>query len=232
MKGPRRSYDKRRDSWNQQLSSFSFMPQVVSVVLVFVLAVAGASADLPNILWITCEDIGPHLGCYGDTYSITPNLDALAAKGMRYTNASSNAPVCAPARTTIISGLYPPSTGAEHMRSLVNLPARFRMFPQFLRDVGYYATNNNKEDYNLEKPGQVWDVSSKKAHWKNRRKDQPFFAVFNHEISHESQIRNAIDAADRIHDPAKVHLPAYHPDAPEVRRDWAQYYDRITMMDL
>src|SRR4051812_24058653 len=231
MKGPRRSYDKRRDSWNQQLSSFSFMPQVVSVVLVFVLAVAGASADLPNILWITCEDIGPHLGCYGDDYSITPNLDALAAKGMRYTNASSNAPVCAPARTTIIAGLYPPSTGAEHMRSLVNLPPQFRMFPQFLRDAGYYATNNSKEDYNLEKPGRVWDVSSNKAHWKNRLKGQPFFAVFNHVISHESQIRNGIDAADRIHDPAKVRLPAYHPDAPEVRRDWAQYYDRITMMD-
>jgi arylsulfatase A-like enzyme len=207
------------------------MPRFLSALLAFVLVARATAAELPNILWITCEDIGPHLGCYGDAYSITPNLDSLAAKGMRYTNASSNAPVCAPARTTIISGLYPPSTGAEHMRSLVNLPAGFRMFAQFLRDAAYYATNNSKEDYNLEKPGRVWDVSSKKAHWKNRRKDQPFFAVFNHEISHESQIRNAIDAADRIHDPAKVHLPAYHPDAPEVRRDWAQYYDRITMMD-
>ena len=117
------------------------------------------------------------------------------------------------------------------MRSLVQLPAGLRMFPQFLRDAGYYCTNNNKEDYNLEKPGRVWDESSKKAHWKNRRKGQPFFAVFNFTISHESQIRNEIDAADQIHDPAKVRLPAYHPDTPEVRRDWAQYYDRITMMD-
>jgi arylsulfatase A-like enzyme len=189
------------------------------------------AAEQPSILWITCEDISPNLGCYGDTYSVTPNLDALAAKGMRYTNAISNAPVCAPARTTIISGLYPPSTGAEHMRSLVNLPKDFRMLPQYLRDAGYYTTNNNKEDYNLEKPGRVWDMSNKRAHWKNRKKGQPFFAVFNHVISHESQIRNAIDKADQIHDPAKVRLPAYHPDAPEVRRDWAQYYDRITMMD-
>src|SRR3954464_12402923 len=143
------------------------MPQVVSVVLVFVLAVAGASADLPNILWITCEDIGPHLGCYGDDYSITPNLDALAAKGMRYTNASSNAPVCAPARTTIIAGLYPPSTGAEHMRSMVPMPAGKLMFPQYVREAGYYCTNNSKTDYNLKAPGRVWDESSARAHWRS-----------------------------------------------------------------
>src|SRR6476659_8681914 len=97
-------------------------------------AVAGA-ADRPNILWITCEDISPNLGCYGDRYSVTPNLDALAAKGMRYTNAISNAPVCAAARTTIIAGLYSCSTGAEHMRSLTNLPVGFKMYPQFLHDA-------------------------------------------------------------------------------------------------
>src|SRR3954466_15089529 len=180
------------------------MPRLLSTLLVLFLVANGAAAELPNILWVTCEDIGPHLGCYGDHYSVTPNLDALAAKGMRYTNAISNAPVCAPARTTIISGLYPPSTGAEHMRSLVNLPASFRMFPQYLRDTGYYVTNNSKEDYNLEKPGRVWDVSSNKAHWKKRGKGQPFFAVFNDVITHESQIRNEIADADRIHDPSKV----------------------------
>jgi arylsulfatase A-like enzyme len=207
------------------------MQKLFATILGLLLCVSAAAADQPNILWITCEDISPNLGCYGDHYSGTPNLDALAAKGMRYTNAVSNAPVCAAARTTFISGLYPPSTGAEHMRSLVNLPASFRMFPQYLREAGYYATNNNKEDYNLEKPGRVWDVSNKKAHWKNCGKGQPFFAVFNDGISHESQIRNEIGKSDRIHDPAKARIPAYHPDTPEVRRDWAQYYDRITMMD-
>jgi uncharacterized sulfatase len=195
------------------------------------LATPCAAAERPNIVWLTSEDNGPHLTCYGDEYAVTPHLDALAQRGMRYTNASSNAPVCAPARTAIISGLYPPSTGAEHMRSQTRLPAGFRMFPQFLRAAGYYCTNNSKEDYNLAKPGRVWDESSRQAHWKNRPDGQPFFAVFNHTITHESQIRNAIDERDRIHDPAKVRLPAYHPDEPEVRRDWAQYYDRITMMD-
>src|SRR5947209_11213514 len=115
------------------------MQRLVAVILALLLSAGTFAAERPNILWITCEDIGPHLGCYGDHYSVTPNLDALAEKGMRYTNAISNAPVCAPARTTIISGLYPPSTGAEHMRSLVNLPAGFRMFPQYLCDAGYYA---------------------------------------------------------------------------------------------
>jgi uncharacterized sulfatase len=199
--------------------------------VVTVTAATLAAAERPNFLWLTSEDNGPHLGCYGDDYAVTPHLDALAARGMIYTNATSTSPVCAPARTAIISGLYPASTGSEHMRSETRLPEGFRMFPQFLREAGYYCTNNSKEDYNLAKPGRVWDESSRKAHWKNRREGQSFFAVFNHTISHESQLRNAIRKRDRIHDPAKVNLPAYHPDAPEVRRDWAQYYDRVTMMD-
>ncbi len=192
---------------------------------------ASPARTLPNVLWITSEDNGPHLGCYGDTYAKTPHLDALAAKGMLYTHASSNAPVCAPARTTIIAGIYPPATGGQHMRSNTILPANFKMYPQYLREKGYYCTNNSKEDYNLQKPDGVWDESSGKGHWKNRKEGQPFFAIFNHTISHESKIRNDIDPKDRIHDPAGVRVPAYHPDTPEVRKDWAQYYDRITMMD-
>src|SRR3954451_1146056 len=207
------------------------MQKLMSIVLALLVSAGAFAAERANILWITCEDISPNLGCYGDGYAVTPNLDAFAAKGMRYTNVISNAPVCAPARTTIITGLYPPSTGAEHMRSLVNLPASFRLFPQYLRDAGYYATNNSKEDYNVEKPGQVWAASSPKAHWKKRSKGPPFFEVFHAVLTHESQIRNDIADADRVHDPSKVRIPAYHPDTPEVRRDWAQYYDRITMMD-
>jgi uncharacterized sulfatase len=208
------------------------MRQVNKVVAVVALMMTGArAADRPNILWLTCEDMGPHLGCYGDAYSTSPNLDAFAARGMRYTNASSNAPVCAPARTTIITGLYPPSIGAEHMRSTAKLPPRFRLFPEFLRDAGYYCTNNSKEDYNLPKQTRVWNVSSPKAHWRKRAAGQPFFAVFNHTITHESQLRNEIAVGDQIHDPAKIRVPAYHPDTPEVRQDWARYYDRITMMD-
>jgi len=188
-----------------------------------------AAANRPNILWLTCEDIGPHLGCYGDRYADTPNLDALAARGMIYRRCWSNAPVCAPARTAIISGVYPTSTGAEHMRSLVPMPPGMKMYPQLLREAGYYCTNNSKEDYNLTKPGQVWDESSRKAHWKNRKPGQPFFAVFNFTVTHESRIRRR--PHQLVHDPAKAPVPAYHPDTPEVRHDWAQYYDNITTLD-
>ncbi len=190
---------------------------------------SAAEPQRPNILWITCEDTGPQLGCYGDSYAETPNLDRLAAKGLRYLYVWSNAPVCAPARTTIITGVYPTSTGSEHMRSLVAMPAFMRMYPQLLREQGYYCTNNNKEDYNLDKPGRVWDDSSGKAHWKNRQPGQPFFAIFNITVSHESQIRSRPHTLK--HDPAKVRVPAYHPDTPEVRHDWAQYYDKVAEMD-
>ncbi len=195
----------------------------------FLFAIFVQAAKLPNILWITSEDNGPHLGCYGDQYATTPNLDALAKKGMMYTRAISNAPVCAPARTTIISGLYPPSTGAEHMRSMTRLPASFKMYPVYLRELGYYCTNNSKEDYNLIKEGEVWNESGRKGHWRNRPEGSPFFAIFNFTISHESKIRKR--PHQQIHDPANVRIPAYHPDHPEVRKDWAQYYDMITEMD-
>lgn len=193
--------------------------------------VRSAQSARPNILWLTCEDMGPHLRCCGDEYSITPNLDRLAARGCIYGNAWSNAPVCAPARTTIISGLYPTATGSEHMRSMTRMPAGWKMFPGYLRDAGYYCTNNVKEDYNLEKPEGTWDDSSRKAHWRNRKSGQPFFAVFNNEATHEGQIRRSATNQNFLHDPEKARIPAYHPDTIEVRKDWAQYYDNITTMD-
>lgn len=184
----------------------------------------------PNILWITSEDNGPELGCYGDEFAISPNIDALAAKGMIYNHCWSNAPVCAPARTTIISGLFPTSLGGQHMRSQVKLPPIAKLYPQYFRELGYYCTNCSKEDYNVYKPEDLWDDSSRKAHWRNRNPGQPFFAVFNFTISHESKLRTRPHNA--VHDANKVKVPPYHPDTPEVRQDWAQYYDRVTEMDL
>ncbi|MFO0867068.1 MAG: sulfatase [Gemmataceae bacterium] len=184
---------------------------------------------LPNIVWITSEDHGPHLGCYGDKVAKTPTIDALSKKGMRFRRVWSNAPVCAPARTTIISGLYPTSTGSEHMRSLTKLPPDMHMFPYYLRLLGYYCSNRIKEDYNLEKGAGVWDDSSGKAHWKNRKPGQPFFAVFNSVKSHESQIRNY--KKEPKTDPKSVRIPAYHPDMPAVRTDWARYYDTLALVD-
>ncbi|MCH7725940.1 MAG: sulfatase-like hydrolase/transferase [Planctomycetes bacterium] len=201
-----------------------------AVVVVYTHCAAAADPARPNILWITSEDNGPHLGCYGDKFADTANIDKLAARGSVYLNCWSNAPVCAPARTAIISGMYPQSLGGQHMRSMVRMPGYMKMYPQLLREAGYYCTNNSKEDYNLVKPGKVWDESSKKAHWKNRKPGQPFFAIFNHTVSHESRIRSR--PHKQVHDPKKVRVPAYHPDTPEVRQDWAQYYDKLTEMDV
>lgn len=198
-------------------------------LLLAVLSLAALAAEQPNILWLTSEDHGPQMGCYGDTFATTPNVDRLAAKGMIYSHAWSCAPVCAPARTTLISALYASSTGSEHMRSLVPFPKGKQMWPQLLREAGYYCSNNAKEDYNLEKPGRVWDESSKNAHWRKRAAKQPFFAVFNSEKSHESKLR--VRPHKQVHDPAKVPIPAYHPDSPEVRQDWAQYYDVVSEAD-
>jgi uncharacterized sulfatase len=198
------------------------------------LSTAAFATNRPNILWLTSEDNGPNYGCFGDKYAVTPNIDALAARGIRFKRAWSNAPVCAPARTCLISGRWAPADGAEHMRSLVPMPAGHKMYAQVLRETGYYCTNNSKEDYNLDRApvkgaDAVWNESSGKAHYKNRASGQPFFAIFNDTGTHESQIRRRPHRL--IHDPAKAPLPSFHPDTPEVRHDWAQYYDNITTMD-
>ncbi len=87
----------------------------------------------------------------------------------------------------------------------------------------------SRKDYNVVKPNGVWDDSSAKAHWRKRKAGQPFFSVFNFVTTHESQIRDRPHKA--IHDAEKVRIPPYHPDLPEVRQDWAQYYDKLTEMD-
>lgn len=213
-----------------QRPALTLMKHLLLFPLLLVLVASTVrAADRPNILWLTCEDISPNLGCYGDKYADTPTLDALAKRGTLFTHAWSNGPVCAVARTTLISGIYAPSTGGEHMRSSVPMPEGCKMYPQLLREAGYYCSNNSKEDYNLHKPDGTWDDSSKKGHWRNRKAGQPFFAIFNDVGTHESQIRKP--GHKLVHDPAKAVVPPYMPDTPEVRHDWAQYYDNITTMD-
>jgi uncharacterized sulfatase len=183
----------------------------------------------PNILWISSEDHGPQMGCYGDPLARTPHVDALARRGLRFSHCWSNAPVCAPARTTIITGMYPTALGAEHMRSMVSMPRGTVPFPALLRDAGYYCCNNAKEDYNIAVDRPIWDDSSNRAHYRNAPQGTPFFAVFNSTLSHESAIRQHRGAT--VTDPSKIRVPAYHPDTPLVRRDWAIYYDRISAVD-
>lgn len=191
-----------------------------------------ATDDLPNILWIVSEDNSPFLGCYNDRLAITPNLDRLASEGFLYTHAYANAPVCAPARNTIISGVYACSNGNQHMRSYYPLASGVHMYTKFLREKGYYCTNNSKEDYNTIKEEGIWDESSNKAHYSNRKKGQPFFHIKNLGTSHESSIHKSTPTEELTHKPGQMILPPYHPDTEEMRHDWAQYYDKIWEMDI
>ncbi|NUM52785.1 MAG: sulfatase [Candidatus Hydrogenedentes bacterium] len=195
----------------------------------------------PNVLWITCEDMSPHLGCYGDSYANTPNLDAFAREGLRYTHAFSVSGVCAPSRSCLITGMYPTTLGTCHMRCDNTPPDHVRCFPAYLRRAGYYCTNNVKTDYNFAVPRDAWDANSKDAHWRNRKDpDQPFFAVFNSTVTHESQIGNlnsipkALEARipGGLHDPAKAALPPFYPDTELIRKHWAHMYDCVSAMDV
>ncbi len=204
-----------------------FLPFIVIACL------AGhAFAQPPNILWLSYEDSSPHLGCYGDPHARTPTIDKVATQAVRYTHAFTYAGVCAPSRSCIITGVYPCALGSQHMRSQAMLPDHIRPFPTYLREAGYYCTNNAKEDYNFKTPKGSWDESSNKAHWKNRKPGQPFFAVFNFTVSHESQFHGQRKLADIPGlDPAKLALPPYYPDTPAIRADWAQNYRSIASVD-
>ncbi|MDQ7903691.1 sulfatase [Phytohabitans sp. ZYX-F-186] len=184
----------------------------------------------PNILWLVSEDNNPYVGAYGDRLARTPTIDGLARDGVRYRNAFSVAPVCAPSRFAIVTGVCPESVGpAENMRADSTLPGFMKGFPEYLRQAGYYCTNNSKTDYNTTiDMAATWDASSGTAHWRDRPDGAPFFAVFNYLTTHESQLFNAPTGAT---DPAAVRVPAFLPDTPNVRNDRAHQYDRMAQMD-
>ncbi|MBM3784520.1 MAG: sulfatase [Acidobacteria bacterium] len=204
-------------------------------------AAAAQGAARPNILWISCEDTSPYaFSCYGDPLAWTPNIDSVARRGVRYTHCYSVAGVCAPTRSGIITGMYPASIGSQYMRCDIRRPEFVRCFPSYLRDSGYFATNNVKTDYNFRVPKDAWDINSNKAHWRARPAGKPFFSVFNFTMTHESQIRRTgaehleviphVPKERRV-DPAKVQLPPYWPDTPAVREQMANFYDTVMEFD-
>jgi arylsulfatase A-like enzyme len=184
----------------------------------------------PNIVWIVSEDNNPFIGAYGDPLANTPNIDALAKAGILYRHAYSNAPVCAPSRFGILTGVLPESCApAQHMRANAQAAGILPSYPDLLRKAGYYVTNNVKTDYNCDiDPKAIWDDSSTKAHWKNRPEGKPFMAVFNLMTTHESQ--NFKPTPGRV-TPDAVRVPAYMPDTPVIRADIAGYYNRMEIMD-
>ena len=212
------------------------------IPIVAILSLVTASfAEKPNIVWISCEDISPHIACFGDPHAITPNLDRLATQGVRYTHTFTTAGVCAPCRSGIITGMYQTTLGTQHMRGNARLPDQIVPFPAYLRQAGYYTSNNSKQDYQFETPKGVWDESSGRAHWRKRKdKDQPFFSVFNFTGCHESgiageakyrSVTEVLDPSQRQDAYALSTFPPYYPDTPRAREDWKRNYELITAMD-
>ncbi|WP_185960254.1 sulfatase family protein [Erythrobacter insulae] len=222
-------------------------------------------SDRPNIILITAEDLGPRVGFMGDPVAVTPNLDRLASQSVQFNRAFTTAGVCSPSRAALITGAHQTTIGAHNMRTSSygeNMdegapyravpPPHVKAFPELLRAGGYFAVNDFKTDYQFGNAFTVWDRNALGADWNDRAPGQPFFAMINHEVTHEGRtwppdtdtalhpvvsrrnpLNAEIDAAKDfpLTDPARVRVPPYWPDTYEVRANLARFYDNIRVMD-
>jgi len=188
------------------------------------------SDSKPNILWITSEDNSADwLSCYGHPYAETPNIDQLAEEGFQYMNCYANAPVCAPQRSTWITGVNAVSMGTHNMRSFYSIPKEIEYYTKSLRENGYYLGNFKKRDYNIHRDSEAPWNSIEEPNWDTLKNSQPFFQIINLGSSHESSAFGDVYNTD--HDPAKTKLRAFHPDVPGMRENYAHYHDAIKKMD-
>ena len=210
----------------------------------------------PNIIWLVCEDQSQSFfPMYGDNTVDLPNLQELADDSVIYENMHATTPVCSPARSSIITGMYPTTLGTHNMRAYnegrstnqpkLGIPSYSPLFPYYikpfttyLRREGYYCTNNNKEDYNFKISKNAWDQTcnycfgkeKENIHWRNRFDNQPFFSVFNFQITHEAQIWEQADN-DIFVKPENVEIPSYFPNHEVVKKDIAINYSNLIRMD-
>ncbi len=212
------------------------------------IAVAQQSkTETPNILWVTIEDTSPQfIGCYGNADAKTPAIDQLAKDGVRFTNAFSTGTVCSPSRSCIITGVKTYKTGTGNHRSEYPLPNSIKGFPYYLKQAGYYTSNNRKTDYNIANAGEfikeAWDESSGNAGWWNREPGQPFFAVFNFVDSHQSRtmtfpfswyqekVLDQLDEDEQVGD-LEFEMPPFYRDSPAMRKQVARVYNSLKLTD-
>ena len=201
----------------------------------------------PNILWLVIEDTSPqNIGCYGNSVIQTPNIDNLAADGVRFINAYSTGTMCSPSRSTIITGVRTYKMGTGNQRSYYPIPDFIKGFPYYLRQSGYYTTNNGKTDYNTSSESYIiknsWDESSKKAGWWNKKPGQPFFAVFNIYDSHQSRtMTNTYEIYQQqvlqylpdalVIGEKEFDMPPFLADTPEMRKQYARMYNAVSLAD-
>lgn len=227
-----------REGVNTMSKKLSFLPLVLAVQCLMALqSTETIAAEKPNFVWLISEDNSKHfLKLFDEHGAPTPRISQMAEHGLIFENAFSNAPVCSVARTTLITGCYAPRIGTQfHRRSVtVPMPDGLKMFPAYLREAGYYTANNSKKDYNAVEGKGVWDESSKKASWRKRKQDQPFFYKQSFTTSHESSLHfseQVMQNEKTKTEPASVFIAPYHPDTPTFRYTYAHYHDRIQMID-
>ena len=210
------------------------------LLLIFVFIISSCNDELdpkPNILWIVTEDNSlQYMNLYTKGGAEMPNVSSLASEGIVFNNAFSNAPVCSVARSTIITGVYSPRIGTQYHRrmSLVKLPDDVKPLPVYLKEAGYYTSNNSKEDYNFIKDGEIWDESSGKASYKNRKKEQPFFHVQNFHNTHEGQLhfdQEHLENALKTNNLDSIKPFPYHPDTPTFRYTQSLYHNHHKDVD-
>jgi len=222
------------------------MKYLLITKLFLFISIHATTQEKPNILWLVCEDQSLFFPQYGDSLAKTPNINQLSNEGIVYDNFYAVSPVCAPSRSSIITGMYPTTIGTQHMRAYkkiennknnISHPSysaspnkRVQFFTEILRQNGYYCTNNSKEDYNMLMSPLAWDESSRTAHWKNRKKNQPFFAVFNFSSTHESKIwgNERQHSKEEI---SKVKLPPFYPNNDVIKNDFVTNYKNIERLD-
>ena len=205
----------------------------------------------PNIVWLVAEDQSQYFfPFYGDKSVNLPNISFLLENGIVYDNMNSPYPVCAPARSGIITGMYPSSIGTGNMRAHSDnrivrgkteasleipyysskLAESIKPFTQILIEEGYYCTNNSKRDYNFNLRDEAWDDSSNNASWEKREEGQPFFSIFNFNITHESEIWKRDKEKLKV-DPNNLTVPPVFPDDSISRHALAVNYSNLVEMD-
>jgi len=234
----------------------NFLPHVLLVVVAVATSAFAANSGRPNILFILAEDIGPQLACYGEPLVRTPNLDALAARGVRYTRAFTTAPVCSASRSAFMTGMYQTTIGAHQHRTWAwnkrPLPDGVRTLPDYFRSAGYYTANLSAQAGKAKKGGagglrltgasgsgktdlnflveKLFDGND----WNQRAAGQPFFAQITIQESHKGDgwtFARSKDSPVGHVDADKVKLPPYYPNHPIAREEYANYLDAISLMD-
>ena len=211
---------------------------LLSASLALAAAAHAAAPARPNFLWLIAEDSSPSAySCYGEQpAAATPNLDRLAASGVRFQRFFTTAPVCSASRSAFNTGMYQTTLGAHQHRTPNKqpLPAGVRTLPEWFRSAGYFTANlrefpaelgvrgAGKTDWNFI-PAETPLYESDR--WSDLAAHQPFYAQVNFQETHRDF------NAEGITDPAKVVLPPYYPDHPVIRKDYADYLDSARRLD-